>query len=210
MSENLWFCDVFKGYSNGTLKYGFLTFWRGIETKHWAKMVKGVCTYFFLVIYNSALYSTSYCVYMFQLKHSWSKMYEPYYLALCWSPFLLGSEIYCLPRLEILPWLFIFQRKSCLSFNIYQGVFYLYFPPLREEKIAVTWVRHMSCFARFDTICKTWKMWKKSHGKALLLVKLQHQPATLLKVTLLYECFSRFLNCTNGTKSGKVSHMSNR
>ena len=27
------------------------------------------------------------------------------------------------------------------------------------------------------------------------------KPATLLKVTLLHRCFSRFLNCTNGTKS---------
>ena len=33
------------------------------------------------------------------------------------------------------------------------------------------------------------------------------QPATLLKVTLMHECFSRFLNCTNGTKSRKASHM---
>ena len=29
----------------------------------------------------------------------------------------------------------------------------------------------------------------------------------MLKVTLLNECFSRFLNCTNSTKSRKVSHM---
>ena len=35
------------------------------------------------------------------------------------------------------------------------------------------------------------------------------QPATLLKVTLLHECFSRFLNCTNGTKSSKTSHIQN-
>ena len=28
-----------------------------------------------------------------------------------------------------------------------------------------------------------------------------------LKVTLLHECFSRFLNCTNGTKSRNTSHM---
>ena len=35
------------------------------------------------------------------------------------------------------------------------------------------------------------------------------QPATLLKVTLLHGCFSRFLNCTNGTKSHKASHMIN-
>ena len=33
-------------------------------------------------------------------------------------------------------------------------------------------------------------------------------PATLLKVTLLHGCFSRFLNCTNGTESRKTSHMS--
>ena len=34
--------------------------------------------------------------------------------------------------------------------------------------------------------------------------KMAGQPATLLKVTLLHGCFSRFLNCTNGTKSRKV------
>ena len=32
------------------------------------------------------------------------------------------------------------------------------------------------------------------------------QPATLLKVTLLLGSFSRFLNCTNGTKSRNASH----
>ena len=31
--------------------------------------------------------------------------------------------------------------------------------------------------------------------------------ATLLKLTLLRRCFSRFLNCTNGSKSRKASHM---
>ena len=31
-------------------------------------------------------------------------------------------------------------------------------------------------------------------------------PASLQKVTLLHKCFSRFLNCTNGTKSRKTSH----
>ena len=39
----------------------------------------------------------------------------------------------------------------------------------------------------------------------LLLVKLQ--ASALLKVTLLHGCFSRFLKCTNGTKSRKVSHI---
>ena len=33
------------------------------------------------------------------------------------------------------------------------------------------------------------------------------QPVTLLKVTLLHGCFSRFLNCANGTRSRKTSQM---
>ena len=41
---------------------------------------------------------------------------------------------------------------------------------------------------------------KNTHGGVLLLVKLQAL-ATLLKVTLVHGCFSRFLSCTNGTKS---------
>ena len=41
-----------------------------------------------------------------------------------------------------------------------------------------------------------------TRGGGLLLVKLQAR-----KVKFLQECFSRFLNCTNGTKSCKVSHI---
>ena len=33
------------------------------------------------------------------------------------------------------------------------------------------------------------------------------QPATLLKVTLLHGCFSRFLICKNATKLCKASHI---
>ena len=36
-------------------------------------------------------------------------------------------------------------------------------------------------------------------------VPLQAEPATLLKVTLFHGCFSRFVNCKNGTKSGNAS-----
>ena len=32
------------------------------------------------------------------------------------------------------------------------------------------------------------------------------KPTTLLKVTLFHGCFSRFLDCTNGTKSRKAPH----
>ena len=41
---------------------------------------------------------------------------------------------------------------------------------------------------------------ENTHGGVLLL-----EPATLLKVTLLHGCVSRFLNCTNGTKSRNSS-----
>ena len=33
------------------------------------------------------------------------------------------------------------------------------------------------------------------------------KPATLLKLTLLHGCFSRFLNCTNSNKSPNAPHM---
>ena len=43
---------------------------------------------------------------------------------------------------------------------------------------------------------------KNTHGGVLIIV-----PATLLKLTLLHGCFSRFLNCTNVTKSRIASHI---
>ena len=47
---------------------------------------------------------------------------------------------------------------------------------------------------------------RKIRGGVLLLVKLQ-PPATLLKVTIPHECFSRFLNYINGTKSRKTPQL---
>ena len=41
---------------------------------------------------------------------------------------------------------------------------------------------------------------ENAHGGVLLL-----EPATLLKVALLHECFSRFSNCTNDTNSRNSS-----
>ena len=46
---------------------------------------------------------------------------------------------------------------------------------------------------------------KNTHGGVLNLVKLQ-----TLKLTLLHGCFSRFLNCTNGTKSRNASQLVKR
>ena len=65
----------------------------------------------------------------------------------------------------------------------------------------------MWCVARFDTICTIYKNVKNTHGGVLLLVKFQANPASLLKVTLFYACFSRFLNCTNCPKSCNGSHI---
>ena len=52
-------------------------------------------------------------------------------------------------------------------------------------------------FVRFGTICTILKV--KSTNEC--------EPGTLLKVTLLHGCFAGFLNCRNGTKSCKVSHI---
>ena len=53
----------------------------------------------------------------------------------------------------------------------------------------------MRCVARFGNILKNAK---KTHGGVIF---------TLLKVTLLHGCFSRFINSTNDTKSRYASHI---
>ena len=60
-----------------------------------------------------------------------------------------------------------------------------------SESIIVFAVLHPWCFSPFDTICTILKTCKGPMGSFS---------------TLLHECFSRFLNYTNGTKSRKVSH----
>ena len=57
----------------------------------------------------------------------------------------------------------------------------------------------MWCFARFGTICTILKMWKHP-WRSITFSK-------VLKVALLHGSFSRFLNCTNVTKSRNASHM---
>ena len=68
--------------------------------------------------------------------------------------------------------------------------------------------KKMRFVACFGTICT--KNVKNTHGRVLLLVKLQvsvWKPSTLLKVALIHECFLYFLNCTNGTKSCNAPQM---
>ena len=40
-----------------------------------------------------------------------------------------------------------------------------------------------------------------------MLLQMLLKPSTILKVALIHGCFLRFLNCTNGTKSYKASHI---
>ena len=57
-------------------------------------------------------------------------------------------------------------------------------------------LRHLIPFIQFEKR-------EKHPWKVLLLIKWV-KPAILLKVTLLNGCFSRFLNCRNGTKTRKA------
>ena len=48
----------------------------------------------------------------------------------------------------------------------------------------------------------------KDPSKSVIFSKVAgFQPTTLLKVALFHGCFSRFLNCANGTKSRNGSHV---
>ena len=55
-------------------------------------------------------------------------------------------------------------------------------------------------FYNFKKVKTPWK-------SDIFLESYSIQPATFSKTTLLHGCFSRFLNSTNGSKSGKASHV---
>ena len=57
---------------------------------------------------------------------------------------------------------------------------------------------YMLCFVGFGTICTILKMWKTTVEKCYFLVMLQAKACG---------CSSCFSNCTNGTESGKASHI---
>ena len=64
--------------------------------------------------------------------------------------------------------------------------------------------RYMIYVARFGTICSIWNTWK-TPMEVLLLLKFQPQAFNFTKSNT--RVFSRFLNCTNDTKSCKASHI---
>ena len=61
-------------------------------------------------------------------------------------------------------------------------------------------MEYLWCYARLATFLYSFK--KKHPWRSFIL-----ESVTLLKVTLLYWCFPRFSNFTNGTKSRSVSHL---
>ena len=66
------------------------------------------------------------------------------------------------------------------------------------------------CVVRFGTICTIKKCEKHSWRSVNSSNVAGFKHATLLELTLLHGCFSRFLNCANGTKSRDASHLSIR
>ena len=60
-------------------------------------------------------------------------------------------------------------------------------------------------FARLCTIYTIIKTWNTTMEECVTFSKVAC--LTLLRVTLLHMCFSRFLNCTNSTKLRKASRM---
>ena len=59
----------------------------------------------------------------------------------------------------------------------------------------------------FFTFFKLYKWYQIAQRITYMYYTYIFESATLLKVTLLHGCFSRFLNCTNGTKLHNASHM---
>ena len=67
-----------------------------------------------------------------------------------------------------------------------------------KDGIALRLKLHVTLRTIWYHLCNL-KHAKGTRGEVLFF--LRFQPATLLKVALLHGCFSRFLNCSNGTRS---------
>ena len=66
---------------------------------------------------------------------------------------------------------------------------------------------YIRCFARFKTFCAILKTWKTPMEGCYMKQICNLKPTTSLKATLLYGCFSCFLNCTNAIKSHNASQI---
>ena len=83
---------------------------------------------------------------------------------------------------------------------------FLYDIGLRHER-----VKNVSWKGIEHTLANSIIFWFwKSFFNFLLFHICRLKPTTLLKLTLFHGCFSRFLNCTNGTKLRKVPHITKK
>ena len=102
-----------------------------------------------------------------------------------------------------------FPEKNDQAFNVYilKQVFSQFKLPFKLPGHCLWLVKLWK--RKFETLCAIWhrsnsqQNVKNIHGAVFFSVKLQ----ALLIVTLLHGCFSRFLDCTNGTKSRNASHL---
>ena len=76
---------------------------------------------------------------------------------------------------------------------------------LLETIFLTTLISSVFRSSQLEVFCK--KNFPKGVLKYVMRCAIWFQPATLLKVTLLHGCFSRFLSCTNVTKSRNAPHM---
>ena len=121
------------------------------------------------------------------------------YVLLCYRNY---SKIMNRPQLKITPGALVCNEAEIIG-DVTIGVRTVIHP-----KASIIAEKGTDCSLN-ETLCAIWyrlynlKNLKNTHRGVLLLVKLQ----ALLKVTFLRGCFSLFLNCTNGIKSRKTSHI---
>ena len=95
----------------------------------------------------------------------------------------------------------VFIRKTCMHTYIYFPIRCLRILVPSMGYVYVEVLRDLVPFIQFK------KREKHPWGSGTFSKVSGFKPATLLKVTFLRGCFSRFVNFTNGTKSCKTSHI---
>ena len=94
----------------------------------------------------------------------------------------------------LIPRAILYSKFNCSDLKIFVSCYlFIIMSSLKGHSC----LKYIRCFLQFDTIWTIQKTWKTPR-------------LTLLKVILLHGCFSRFLSCTNGTKSRKISHLKSR
>ena len=130
-------------------------------------------------------------------KRLWHRCFPVNFAKFLWAPFLQNTS----GRLLLLFFYNIFKsNRRDFSFGyVRTDIFHVFF--------IVYWIYGLSNLGYvylYWIIYISWRWWVKFRPYCLVCLNVLF--ATLLKVTLLYGCFSLSLNCTNDTKSRKTSH----